>query len=563
MKRWEHLFNRRDVLKLGAQGGATLLMSGCTGGLLKSCLSGGSGSDSEFLKQYSPIDRTLGDEIPREFSGDRNQRPHSILWNLPQYLASRTVEGPDEEAQVVVVGGGVAGLFTAYTLRQFKPIVLEQADRFGGNAKGQSWRGVDYSLGAAYIDFPRKGTPMEKLYHELKLEEILVRRDTIDPVEYSGKLYNQFWEGETDPAHKTSYEKMGKFFSELVSEKERPFPFVPALSADQLSSLKHFDQWDLHTLISRAVGGKIPEQLETALEYYCWSTYAGSAKELSAPAGLNFLAQEAEPICVAAGGNSKIAERVLQRIVSDVGQKNLRPKSVVVGVKVEGDRTYVLYEDSAGKLRRIKAKAVVMSCPKFVVAKILDGIEPERLEAIRKLKYRSYMTANLLINKKMDRGPYDVFMIKDGKTNLKDVAGSQAAMNATDFVMANFAAVDAKVNVLTFYRAFPVDNVRTELNQPTAYAEYRKHFEAQIEKDILPLTNLKSSDIVDLRLSLWGHALPLAAQGIYRGDTIERLRKPFKDRVFFVEQDNWAYPSLQTGATDSVLLNQQIVRALS
>ena len=77
------------------------------------------------------------------------------------------------------------------------------------------------------------------------------------------------------------------------------------------------------------------------------------------------------------------------------------------------------------------------------------------------------------------------------------------------------------------------------------------------------MMNLKQSEIIDLRLTLWGHALPVSAKGIYRGNIVDRLRKPFRDRVFFVEQDNWAYPSLQTGATDVVLMKKDILKILT
>lgn len=586
MKRWQELLGRRDFLRLTGKAGLTVVVGSgavsalgtaqaageATGGTAAAqpkskAKSGGAGSRGtptarNFLRASSPIDRTLGDATPREFFGDRNQRPHGALWDLKTYFATHKVEGSDEEAAVVVVGGGVSGLFTSYALRKHKPILLEQAARFGGNAKGQSWRGVDYSLGTAYIDQPHEGAPMHGLFHELGLGEILTKRDTVDPVEYQGKLYTGFWEGETDPSRKHQYAAMSKFFGEMVAEKERPFPFIPSVTAGNLESVRHYDQWDLHTLLSQVVGGKLPEQLETALEHYCWSTYAASAKEVSAAGALNFLAQESNPIHIGAGGNSAIAERVLERLVAELPTKNLRPSSLVVQVKVEGDRTLVTYEDAEGKLRRIRAKAVVMCCPKFVAARVLEGLEPERIAAIQRLRYRSYMTANLLLDRKMERTAYDVFMIKSGKTDLGNVREAQAKMNATDFIMANYAARDAKVNVFTFYRAFPVDGMRAELNTPGAYEDYRKRFETQIEKDILPLMKLEMGDVVDLRLALWGHALPLSEKGLYRTDTVQTLRKPFAKRVFFVEQDNWAYPSTQTGATESVLMKRDIEAVL-
>jgi protoporphyrinogen oxidase len=564
MRGWD-LITRRKLIASGSSSGLALVVAANGGNSLfaasKDKVKGGDPA-AEYLRSFGPIDRTMGDVAPRQFFGDNNTRGHGALWDLESFMKGRSVEGSVEETSVVVIGGGAAGLFSAYNLRKHKPIVLEQAPRLGGNAKGQAWRGIDFSIGSAYIDEPHHGQPMAQYFEELKLKEVLVQRETVDPVEYNGKKYQHFWEGETDPKNKAAYEKVGKCLEDIANEKERQFPFIPSVTPAHLESLKYYDQWSLYEYLCKIAGGPLPAHLDTALEHYCWSTYAGSSREVSAPGALNFLAQEIKPIWCGAGGNSKIVERLISVLMKDVPAANLRTSCLVVDVKVEGSKVLVTYEDGDKKLRQIRAKAAIMSCPKFVAARILRDIEPTRVETIRKLKYRSYMTANLLIDKKMERGIYDIFMIGNGNGDFSDIRKAQDKMNATDFVMANFAQVDAKYNVLTFYRAFPCDNMRAELNQPTAYDSYRKRFEQQIDRDILPLLKLKQKDCVDLRLNLFGHALPLSEKGLYRDDTVTKLRAPFKNRIFFVEQDNWSYPSLQTGATDAALMKADIEKML-
>ncbi len=576
MKRWQQALTRRNFLQLSAGAGTTLLLAGCertpqppkTAAAVPAAapVAQKTLSASEFMQAYGPIDRTLGESSERSFYGDRNERPHGILWNRAGYLASKKVEGPDEETALVILGGGMSGLFSAFRLRAHKPIVLEQAARFGGNAKGQSWRGIDYSIGAAYLDAPHAGSPMAEYFRDLGLDDLLVQRSTPDPVEVQGKLYPKFWEGESEPKFKDKYLKMSRFFASLVAEKERAFPFIPSLEEKHLASVRHYDTFTLRDLLDKVTSG-LPKQLAIALEHYCWSTYAASSTELSAAAGLNFLAQEVEPIRVGAGGNAKVGERLLERLLTTLPQGNLRAKCIGVQVKVEGDRVVVLYEDGEGKLRRIRAKAAILACPKFAVGKMLDGIEPERAQAISELRFRSYMTASVLVNKPMPRGIFDLFMLGRATTDPNNARKSQEEMNGTDLIFANFAAEraakDAAANVLTFYRSFPYDGARAELIGPGAYEQNRKRFEEQIARDILPLLALEQRNIVDIRLSLWGHALPLAKQGIYSGDVVPRLRKPFSSRVFFVEQDNWAYPSTQTGATDVALQQAEIERVLT
>jgi len=546
---------------MSAQGGMVLLLNGCASSLIKATSDSSNAiAAGDFVRNFGPIDRTLPDSIPNKFSGDNDERPHRILRNLPQYLAAKSVEST-EKAPVVIIGGGMSGLFTAYGLRKHRPILIEQAPRFGGNAKGESWRGLSYSIGAAYIDLPRPGIPMHSLYEELGLEEILVGRPGSDPVEYDGKLYSDFWSGETEPEFKNQYAKLNQFLSDVMNEKERPFPFIPALNPEQMSSVKYYDQWSLHELVTRVIGGKIPPHLDTLLEYYCWSTYAASTKELSAAGALNFLAQESN-IRIGAGGNARIAERVLERVLKEVPKENLRPSSLGVQVKVEQDHVKVLYEDSAGKLRQIKTRCVVMACPQFIAAKMLDGIEAERLSAIKKLSYRSYMTAHVLFKKAPQQNFYDIFMIGGKNNRVDDIRVSQDRTNATDFIIANFAEKNNDAGVLTFYRAFPFDGARPQLNQPGVFADYKNRFEKQIAKQVLPLLKLSPSDVVDIRMTLWGHAVPVPAKGLFSDGTIDQLRKPFRESVFFIEQDSWAFPSIQTGATESVLLRDQINKIL-
>jgi len=561
MRRWEEL-SRRNFFKVSVSG-VTLLVAGCASkGKFAAQNLEEEKATQDFIKAFGPIDRTIDFSKKQTFySGDDNRRPHKILWDVEGYLKTKKVE-IKEETNLVIVGGGASGLISAYQFRDFAPIVLEQAKRFGGNAKGESWKGLDYSIGSAYLDAPHKGTPMYDYFNEFNFHDLAVRRNDPDPVEVKGKLYRGFWEGEAEPELKAKYEKLHQLFEDLYYEKERPFPFIPSLKPEHLTSVKHYDQWTLKEFLHQHLDG-IPPMLETALEHYCFSTYACSASEISAAAALNFLAQEMEPICVASGGNSKYAERVLSKLLDFFPKENLRTSSIVVRVKVEGESCFVYYEDEQGRLREIKAKSVIMSCPKFVAKHVLHGIEEERLEAIDSLQFRAYMTANLLLKKVPNEKFYDLFMVDSGKLTSKSVKKHANTMNATDIILANFSNPSVTDHsVLTFYRSFPYDGGRAELYEEGSYEKHKAAFERQIKKKILPLLGLKMSDIETLRLTLWGHALPLAEKGLYSSGVIDKIRKPFKDRVFFVEQDNWAYPSFQTGPTEVAILKKEILKFL-
>jgi protoporphyrinogen oxidase len=547
-------FSRREVIAIALQSIGTLYVSGCVSprAATKSQV-----SDS-FLSSLSPIDR--GIQVPgpgNEFLGDRFDRPHRILWNKSAYLAERGIPKEIEHTKLVVLGGGIAGMTSAYLHRHHQPILLEQAARFGGNAKGEQWNGVTYAMGSAYIDKPKAGTPMGKFFDELQLSDLVVERTSPDPVEWKGKLHAQFWDGITEPHHSKRYKRLHQFFAELRNLQEKGYPEIPCLTRSDRDSVDYWDQWTMHQVLSKRLG-KLPSHLETLIEHYCWSTYGASSKELSAASALNFLANDSATICVAPGGNAGIAERVLMRSLDTIPKDCFRSGCLVVDVAVDESGVEVLYEDASGKLRRIRSQAAIFAAPKFVAARVIQDLEDSRLDAIRKIPYRAYLVANVLIQQPAKERFYDLYLTGDGRTNFARLDQEAHEQGATDVILANFASPSSENTVLTLYRAVPVDTGRAQLFGENSYALVRKEFENQVQNSILPMLGYSKNKVIDLRITRWGHAIPFARPGTFTSGLVDKLRLPFRKRLFFTEQDNWLKPALKTGVTDAYLQFSQV-----
>ena len=91
---------------------------------------------------------------------------HAVLRRrapLPSAIAN-------ESAAVVIVGGGVAGLVAAWTLRQrgIDAIVLEYEDQPGGNARwGEDGpKGLKYPWGAHYVPIPSRRARSVRVFFE-------------------------------------------------------------------------------------------------------------------------------------------------------------------------------------------------------------------------------------------------------------------------------------------------------------------------------------------------------------------------------------------------------------
>lgn len=496
-------------------------------------------SPSPKLASLSPIDRApaIG---ARNLTGDDFSLPHALLWNRDAFLAERTPVS-SERAPLVVIGGGVSGLLSGYYLRKHQPIILEQATRFGGNAKGEAWGTLPYALGAAYVTQPGKGTPHAQLFEELNLAREWSIKTEEDPVEFQGTVHQAFWENSKNLPDQTLH----RYLLDVFNENGYHFPEIPVIDKSRRSEIDELDRVSFLEHLTQQAAGPLSIGALTAIEQYCWSSFGGSAREISAASGLNFYAGECGPVIVMPGGNARIAERLFEEIADTVPTTNLRPQSLVLEVSVTHGGVVVRYVDAKQQLREVIAQAVVCACPKFVVKKILSGIEPTRSDAIARLSYRAYLVGNVLLNSRPPSRFYDLYLLGQGHTSGLTTQEEALRAGVTDVILANYAHHDQDRAVLTLYQALPFDGGRPWLFSQSA-DQLIRHFETQTITKVLPTLGIPSSAVVDLRVTRWGHALPLAATGLIATGVTDTIRAPFRERVFFVEQDNWALPALET-----------------
>ncbi len=533
---------RRSALKLITLGGTALYLEGCAA-LFRNYKRPEAWSDFS----QTPIDRGLGEIARPEFFGDEMSRAHSILWNLGSYTGKPSTS--QEKVPLIIVGGGIGGLTTAYLLRKHRPILLEQASRLGGNSKGQSWRGIDFSIGAAYVTELDKGDPQLDLYKELGLHKIYRTTGPHELKVLNGKLQTKFWNGDLAPNNRAQFKKLSSYLRFVLNKR---YPKIPFRSRKMENYVKELDRTDIVTHLQKIAGGQLDPLIETDLEYYCWSSFGAEAREISAASGLNFYTTEFGKKHIMPGGNAGIAEHLVKS--ADLPSNSLRTGCVVIEVQVQSDGVAVRYLDSSKTLRTLHAKAAVLACPKFVVARILKGIESHRLSAIRRLKYRSYLVCNILLDGTMParslKEIYDLFMLREKEEPRRH-------RRATDLVQGSFTS-HRKSTVLTLYRPFPYDGARPEMLAEGSYQGFKREFETQIHKEILPIFGFQKENLVDIRISRWGHALPVAQTGLIADGTLEKIRKPFRERVFFVEQDNWALPALDTSVNEALILSPAV-----
>jgi protoporphyrinogen oxidase len=515
-------------------------------------------ADQEWLSHHSPIDRIWGKApAAKSYFGDKPEATaHRILWDKESFLAQiGELPKPKKKVPVIIIGGGMSGLSTAYHLRRFKPVVIEQSDRFGGNAKGMKWNDVSYSIGAAYFENPSEGDPLHKLLTELNLwSEVKQAHDSM--AIYQGQKWKDFWSGKNTPAEKNIQKSIHHYI-----EKMR-FPEIPTHEKDMRQYVNKLDRSSLQAHLEKHIGGPIPRLTATFLEHYCWSSFGGSMNEISAAAGLNFLATEFEPLGVLPGGNSRVAEALLEKLWKELPNGHLLPQRLVFDVREENGQIQVAYVNPDGSVETLACERCVFSCPKFVAAKLWNKMDMERQNAIGRLRYRSYLVGNVLTKAKAMHDHYETFYLSNGMPDNQDIETYANDMRATDVILANFSSPSTKETVFTLYRAMPFDGARPMLLEPESYQRFRQDFEKDVETKVKGLLTAKDAQIEDIQITRWGHPLPLAEVGLFSEKVVDILHRPHQDKYFFVEQDNWMQPAIETAVGEASYWSPKIAKML-
>ncbi len=520
-----------------------------------------------FSAPLSPYPTIVGGlPYQRWFSGDDFPADMAMPFHTPENVfPGGHPPKPTEKVKLCVVGGGMSGLSIAYMLRHHKPVVLELHDRFGGVSQGNTWSNTSYSLGGAYVIAPDPGSFLDSFYTDLGLPDIVRVDEQPSPIEINGEIYPGFWEGAgmspEDQAAFAQYAKIVALYGDAL---------YPDLPFDQ-PFMQELDRLTFKTHIEQEMGMPVPPLLAGAIQAYCYSSFSAGWEEISAAAGWNFLAAEEFGRWVFPGGNAAMTDIMWQRLAqleadTPIGcsPQHLRGGCTAVDVRIASNGyAQVTYKDKQGLFHSLLAKRVVMACPKHVCTQVLHDaqtIDPPKFAAMDSLEYRAYVVANVLLDRSLGRDFYDIFLLRDGSFPTSD-AQAQEWFHPSDTTAGDFAQSPDGESVLTLYWPLPYGDGRFTLllNDPM------QHFAQRLSErihELLGVTNTPVSAVKEIRLTRWGHAMPISEPGFIASGAPQQLLRPYEGAVYFVNQDNWALPAVENCLIDANNIMPEIDAAL-
>ena len=525
---------------------------------------GGLASSRPFLEVPNNPPSLTVDGLPfaEGWFGDPFPQAQIPFHGVENGFPNDTPPPPTETVDIAIVGGGLSGLSTAYFLRHRYPVLFELHDRFGGVSKGEIWHGQHYSQGGAYFMTPDDGDFLESFYHELGLDHVhQFSAGGDDPVELNGAVLNDFWSGAgLSPEEVMAFQKYAQIVDYFANVNYPDIPLDESQNNDWIMEL------DLKTLkqdIEDRMGMPVPQLLAAGIQGYCYSSFNAGWDQISAASGWNFIAAEEFGRWVCPGGNAWVVDELWQRLVHHYQQhgngnnlNRLRPGTRVVDVRMaDGGMAQVTYKTPQNEFKSLLARRVVLACSKHICKYMLQGaqqLDLDKYYAMASVITNPYVVVNVLLNSPMTLDFYDLFLLGDGVSFPMSEGEVTLNSRVTDMLNGSYAAHgNAPRSVLTLYWPLPWSHaVFTLITDGTAWQDYAQRVVPQINF-MLGLLNIPNTAVRQVRMTRWGHAMPIAYPGFIATGVAAELRRPFQDIVYFVNQDNWALPAFETSVLEA------------
>jgi monoamine oxidase len=417
-----------------------------------------------------------------------------------------------QKADVVIVGGGVAGLSAAYFLRGKEWLLLEKEDHFGGNAYQEEYEGQPYGTGSAY---GYRGDEGDQLAKEIGVHLPFVNNP--DPTLVNKTFVPDTWKAGIDqlPYPKTVRESFRKFRDDMMKIKihER----MTELDAEPFTKF---------------TGGYAPEVAQW-WDGYGPSNWGATTGDTSAYMGVSAMQDlvtgvDAQRV-ILPGGLGCITHKLVEVLQSKYKERMVGDAAVVAVVDEKQEVRVTYLRD--GKLTTVAAKAALVCTPKHITSRIVTGLPEEQRKAMRRTRFAPYPVVNAIFDKPVYRRGYDNWCPGNAFTDFI----------VADWTVRNEPGYKPKYNILSFYTPLREHQRATLLSEEgcktlaaTVLADFQK---------VLPEFNV---DPIELRIYRRGHPMFMAAPGRYT--KIRAAAAQPMERVYFGNNDSGGPESLTSEA---------------
>ena len=299
-------------------------------------------------------------------------------------------DGPTEPRDVVVVGGGIAGLSAAWRLRHRDVIVLEAADRLGGRLRSDP-RGEYWMNYGAHL-FPAPGSLVDGMAADCGLETVPVTGSMMGLAVGStllnhGRVETYPFRLPMSMRERVAFARAGVKLQRAVTKYHRVAKAAPGETpADVRARVLDFED---HRTFEDFLG-PLPPAVEAIFSCAAHRATA-ELSELSAGCGIGLFA------LVWGGRGSLIARNLLGgagHLPAALGRElgdRARTECRVTGLRADGDEMLVEYLADRDA-HRVRARHVIVAVQAPYAAPLVAPVADQAAAALRKLTYGAFLS---------------------------------------------------------------------------------------------------------------------------------------------------------------------------
>jgi protoporphyrinogen oxidase len=306
---------------------------------------------------------------------------------------------------VAILGGGLAGMTAAYQAQKLglKAIVLESAERLGGNAKTGYRRVVDgrqltFPVGASVLAvaneeqralFKEIGINVSDPTYKIHSDIALFDGDwvSIDPDQKGPENYkNTSW-------GKEFVDNVQAFITQLrtILRPRDGKSYFPITQAPK--EMLVWDKIDLKTFLDA-----FPEKVTKFFAANLRSDISDDMEDISALAGIIDQGADQGERCLLPGGNYHVIRKMIQAMKAKADSSvKFQTHSPIQRVEEGPNGVTVKYKDAKGKSRSLTAKHALLAIPSTRVPQVMPGLPAQTISLLSGLKRGSYALLNIFL----------------------------------------------------------------------------------------------------------------------------------------------------------------------
>lgn len=427
---------------------------------------------------------------------------------------------------VVIVGGGIAGLSAGYTLDKAGKndfLLLELELQTGGNSCSGSNAVSAYPWGAHYVPLlTRESTVARKLFEDFGIikgydksglpiyDEYFLCADPHERLFMRGRWQDGLVpvtgiSDEVEAEYKRFFALMEKFKQQKGRDGKTAFA-IPLDKSSQDAELLALDNITMQVWLKAQ--GFVSEELHWYVNYCCRDDFGSTHDVTSAWAGIHYFASRSGQAANAAAadvitwpqGNGWLADKLAEPI-----RDKLHTAALVYRVSAQGKGAVVEYVDQhSGEAVRVETGAVIMAVPRFVAARLLHSAA-DMIDTAA-LSYAPWAVANITL-RKLPEG-HGAPLSWDNVAYRSELLGY---VNATHQI----PQMNPTKTVLTYY--WPLSHLPPEAARKEALARSYEDWQKLFLAALLPLHPELEGQVERLDVWVWGHAMVRATPGYIWG----------------------------------------------